>query len=30
MLENKNFLESMFRVAVLSKNKLIKLYKIKK
>ena len=30
MLENKNFLESIFRVVVLSKNKLIKLYKIKK
>ena len=29
-LENKNFLESMFRVVILSKNKLIKIYKIKK
>ena len=28
-LENKNFLESMFRVFVLSKNKLKKLYRIK-
>lgn len=29
-LENKNFLESMLRVFILSKNKLIKIYKIKK